>query len=227
MSFQKIRALIKKELLLEFRQRTSLGGVLLYLLGCVYLCYLAVQKINSGSVWKIKEKQEWNALLWILLFFNAVIAVSKSFSSETRGRSLYSFSIYSPKDFIAAKLIYNALLVLLVILLSYFFFAVFVGNPVSNQGLFLINLTLAALAFSGTLTLTSGIASKTTGGFTLISVLSIPLLFPMILLAMRISLLATIGATYADCLNYLLGLLILNLIIGTLCLLLFPYLWRE
>jgi heme exporter protein B len=197
------------------------------LIGCVYLCYLAVQKINSAPVWKMKEKLEWNALLWILLFFNAIITVSRSFFSETKGRSLYNFSIYDPTDFIASKLIYNMILVLAVSLLGYFFFAVFVGNPVNNQLLFLVNLIFSAVAFSGILTLTSGIASKTTGGFTLMSILSIPLLFPMLLLAMRISLMATIGSDFSECLNYLLGLLILNIIISSLCLMLFPYLWRE
>lgn len=227
MSTRRVIKLVRKEFMIEFRQSASIGGVFLYLIGCIFLCYLAVQKINSGPVWKIKEKQEWNALIWILLFFNAVIAISKSFNSETNGRALYNFSIYNPREFIAAKLLYNAILVLTVSLLSYLFFSLFVGNPVENQSLFILNIILASLAFSGILTLTAGIASKTTGGFTLMSILSIPLIFPMILLAMRVSLLATIGANFSECANFLFGLLILNFIIMALCLLLFPYLWRE
>jgi heme exporter protein B len=227
LSFQQISALVKKEFILEFRQKASLSGILLYLLGCVYLCYLVIRKISVLPEWRLKEKEEWNALLWILLLFNAIIAASKSFSSETRGRALYNFSIYNPRHLITAKLIYNMLLVLLVSLAGYFFFSIFIGNPVKNLPLFIVNVTLSSMAFSGVLTMTAGIASKTNGSFTLMSVLSIPLLFPMLLLAMRVSLFATLGKSFSYCSYYLLGLLALNVIICLLCILLFPYLWRD
>lgn len=227
MSFRKIGALIRKEFVLEFRQKASLSGILLYLAGCVYVCYLAIRKINAGDEWGLKEKETWNALLWILLLFNAIITASKSFSAETRGRALYNFSVYDPRHFIAAKLIYNMLLVLVVSLAGYAFFSVFIGNPVKSSALFVVNLVFSALAFSGVLTMTAGIASKTNGSFTLMSILSIPLLFPMLLLAMRISLYATMGKSFEYCAYYLLSLFALNVIIVLLCVLLFPYLWRE
>jgi heme exporter protein B len=212
---------------LEFRQKASLSGILLYLAGCVYVCYLAIRKISVLPEWKLKEKEEWNALLWILLLFNAIIAASKSFSSETRGRSLYNFTIYHPRHLISAKLIYNMLLVLIVSLAGYAIFSLFIGDPVKNLPLFIVNVVLSSMAFSGVLTMTAGIASKTNGSFTLMSVLSIPLLFPMLLLAMRVSLFATLGKSFSYCAYYLLGLLALNVIISLLCILLFPYLWRE
>ena len=219
MSIQKISALIKKEFVLEFRQRASLSGVFLYLAGCVYVCYLAVRKIE--------EIETWNALLWVLLLFNAILTVSKSFLSETKGRSLYNYTIYNPKHLILAKLFYNMFLVLVVSLLGFFFYSVFIGNPVKNIWLFICNLSIASLAFSGVLTMTAGIASKTNGGFTLMSILSIPLLFPLMLIAIRVSILATLGSTFVACSNYLLALAALNTALVLLCYLLFPYIWRD
>lgn len=221
MSLTKIYALVKKEFVLEFRQRSSLSGIILYLVGCIYLAYLAFM----GS--PLKERPLWNALLWIILLFNAIISVSKSFASETRGRALYNFSLYDPRHLILAKLLYNMLLVLVMSLLGFFFYGWFLGNLVKNIPLFVTNLSLSALAFSGILTMTAAIASRINGNFTLMSILSIPLLFPLLLIAMRISLLAAMGSSFASCTNYLLALGALNVMVVVLCYLLFPYLWRE
>jgi heme exporter protein B len=191
------------------------------------VCYLAIRKINAGTEWRLKEVEEWNALLWILLLFNAIITASKSFSAETKGRALYNYSLYNPRHLIGAKLIYNMVLVMVVSIIGYGFFSLFIGNPVKNTPLFIVNIILSSLAFSGVLTMTAGISSKTNGSFTLMSVLSIPLLFPMLLLALKISMMATLGNSFTHGMNYLLGLIALNVIIVLLCIILFPYLWRE
>jgi heme exporter protein B len=221
MSFTKISALVKKEFVLEFRQRSALSGILLYLAGCIYLCYLAF----IGKT--VSDRSNWNALLWIILLFNAIITVSKSFSSETRGRALYSFTLYDPRHLILAKLFYNMILVLVVSFAGFFFYGWFIGNLVENVPLFLLNLAVSSLAFSGILTLTSGIASRINGNFTLMSILSIPLMFPLLLICMRISLMTASGLGIAECGNYLMALGALNLMIVLLCYLLFPYLWRD
>ena len=226
-STRRVRELFLKELRIEFRQRSALSGILLYLAGCVYLCYLAIHRINNGNNWKLDEMETWNALFWLLLLFIAIISTAKSFSAESRGRFLYYYTLYHPRELMTAKLLYNLSLVVTVSLLCFVFFAIFIGNPVKNLPLFLINVLLSSMAFSGVLTLTSGIAAKTNGGFTLMSVLSIPLLFPMLLLAMRTSLLATLGNSFSSCYTFLTGLAALNVIIISLGILLFPYLWRE
>ncbi|MBC7863570.1 MAG: heme exporter protein CcmB [Bacteroidia bacterium] len=221
MSFAKISALVKKEFVLEFRQRASFAGIILYLVGCIYLSYLAF----IGS--ELKDRGFWNALLWIILLFNSIISVSKSFASEVKGRALYNYTIYDPRHLILAKLFYNMLLVLVVSLTGFFFYGWFIGNLVKNIPLFVVNICLASMAFSGILTMTTGIASKINGSFTLISVLSIPLLFPLMLIAMRISLLAALGSSFAGCAQYLMALGALNVMVIVLCYLLFPYLWKE
>jgi heme exporter protein B len=183
--------------------------------------------MHEGPVWKLRELETWNALFWLLLLFNAIIATSKTFANETKGRMLYNYTLYHPRDLLIAKLIYNFLVLTLVSLLCYLFFALFIGNPVKNIPVFFSNLIFSCMAFSGVLTMTSGIASKAGGGFTLISILSIPLLFPMLLLSMRSSLLACLGNSSSDFSVYLIGLLALSVLIVSLGVLLFPYLWKE
>jgi heme exporter protein B len=221
LSLAKISALVKKEFVLEFRQRASLSGIVLYLVGCIYLSYLAF----IGG--KMTDKGFWNALLWIILLFNSIITVSKSFSADVKGRALYNYSLYDPRHFILAKLFYNMVLVCIMSLIGFFFYGWFIGNLVKNMPLFIVNLSLSSLAFSGILTMTAAIASRINGNFTLMSILSIPLLFPLMLIAMRISLLAALGSSFASCTNYLLALGALNVMVVVLCYLLFPYLWRE
>ena len=224
---KQVFAIIHKEFRLEFRQRATLSGILLYLIGCVYLCYLVIRKITVGPDWKLREIETWNSLFWILLLFNAIIATSKTFANDSKGRMLYYYSLYHPRNLLIAKLIYNFLLLTIISLLCYFFFAVFIGNPVKNLPVFLTDLFLSCIAFAGILTMTSGIAAKAGGGFTLISILSIPLLFPMLLMAIRSSMLACLGYSFSSGSVYLFGLLALSVLIVSLGVLLFPYLWRE
>jgi heme exporter protein B len=66
-----LSALLKKEVLLEWRQKHALAGVILYVLATVFVCYLGFQRIESV--------QTWGVLLWITGVFTAFNAMQRSF----------------------------------------------------------------------------------------------------------------------------------------------------
>src|SRR6478609_2325171 len=101
--FQETKALIKKEILLEWRQRFALNGILLYLGSTVFLCYL-----SFGVKGNTLSPYVWNALFWVILLFTSVNAIAKSFMQERAGRMIYYYSIASPQAIIISKIIYNA-----------------------------------------------------------------------------------------------------------------------
>jgi len=222
MLFKEIKALFRKELTLEWRQRYALNGILLYVVGAVFICYLSFN-LRAGQI----EPITWNALFWIIMLFSAVNAVAKSFMQERYGQVIYFYTLASPEGIILAKIIYNTLLMLLLAFLGYAFYSLVLGNPIQDHGLFIAVLVLGSLGFSGTLTMVSGIASKANNSATLMAVLGFPIVIPMLMMIIRVSKNAIDGLDRSVSTDSLLVLLAINAIVITLSYMLFPYLWRT
>lgn len=212
-------ALLKKDVLLEFRQRYALFSILLYVVATVYISYLIFSNI--------KDVRTWNALFWIILIFASVNSAAKSFSNESENRFWYYYQLSSPQAIILSKIIYNTLLIWIISLVTYVIYSWFLGNPVENHLHFLAVILLGSASFSGILTVVSAIAVKTNNNATLMAILSIPLLLPAVIIIVKASQLSLMGMTMAQNGAYLAGLLVLNLLVTAMGYLLFPYLWRE
>ena len=217
-----IRTLIKKEFLLEWRQKYALNGILLYLISTVFVCYLSF-RLRGNSI----DPITWNALFWIIILFTAVSSVAKSFMQEQEGRQLYYYSIANPQAIIISKTIYNALLMVVLSLAGFLAYSLVMDNPVLDHKLFMINIILASIGFSSVLTLVSGIAAKAGNNATLMAILSFPVIIPMLLIVMKISKNAMDGLEFSSSIDELLTLLAINMIVGTVSYILFPYLWRS
>jgi heme exporter protein B len=217
-----IISLIKKELLLEWRNRYAMNGILLYLGSTIFICYMSFN-IKAG----VFETSTWNALFWIIILFSAVNAVAKSFIQERQGRFLYYYIIASPQDVILSKIIYNCLLLIILSITGFIFYSIVLGNPVQDVPLFLINIVLAAIGFSASLTMVSGIASKASNSSTLMVILGFPIILPILLMVIRISNRAIEGAEFSTSFDDLLTLLAINAISATVAWLLFPFLWKS
>ncbi|MCC6373030.1 MAG: heme exporter protein CcmB [Bacteroidia bacterium] len=215
-----LSSLIKKELLLEFRQKSTIGGVVVYVVGTIFVSALCFK----GKL----DKPTWNALFWVISLFTSVTISGKSFLKETGGQALYNYLYYAPRHFILAKTLYNMLFMLGLSLITFFFYGFFIKNEVENMGLFLLVLTLASTGLAGVLSLMSAIASKASGNFAIMSILSFPVLMPLILVIIRLSKQAVDGIEWAGVGFDLIAILAaLNVLTITLSFLLFPYLWRD
>ena len=215
-----LKSLIKKELILEFRQKSTLGGVLVYVIGTVFVSALCFK----GHL----DKPTWNALFWVVTLFTSVTISGKSFLKETGGQALFNFLHYSPQQFIFSKIITSMVFMLCLSFITFFFYAFFIKNEVQNLGLFLIVLILASTGLAGVLSLMSAIASKASGNFAMMSILSFPVLLPLILVVIRLSKQAVDGIEWAGVsFNFIVILSALNVLVIALSFLLFPYLWRD
>jgi heme exporter protein B len=219
---KEISVLIQKEITLEWRQKYALNGILLYVVSAVFITYLSVGA-KQGNI----GVPTWNALYWIIIMFSAVNAVAKSFVQEHQGRQLYYYMIASPESIIISKMIYNTILTLILALLGYLVFSIILGNPVADQGLFILNLILGAIGFSACLTMVSGIASKASNNATLMAILSFPVIIPILLMTIRVSKNAIDGLDWSVSLDKIVTLLAINAIIAATGYILFPYLWRS
>lgn len=220
--FREINTLIYKDLRLEWRQRYAINGIVLYLVSTVFICYLSFNaKQNQLNI------PVWNALFWIILLFTAVNAVGKSFIQEPQERQIYYYTLVSPQGIILSKIIYNTLIMWLISVIGFAFYALVLGNPVQDWGLFVGNILLGSLGFSSVLTMVASIASKSANSTTLMAVLSFPVILPLLLLLIKVSKNALDGLSRSASYDELISIGAINVIVMVLSYILFPYLWRS
>jgi heme exporter protein B len=210
--------LLRKELLLEWRGKYALSGILLYVLSTVFVVYISFIRV---------EATVWNTLYWIIVLFAGVNAVLKSFVQETGRRQLYYYSLAHPIAVLLAKVVYNVGLLGVLSLLTWLGLALVTGNPVQDYGLFLGTLALGALGFSITFTFVSAIAVKTAQSATIMAILSFPVIIPILLLLVKMSATA-LELIDRQGLGGDVGLLVgIDLLLLGLSLILYPFLWRD
>jgi heme exporter protein B len=215
----RIFTLFKKDVLLEFRQKHTFYGILLYIASTIFVIFLSIDK--PGAI-------VWNGLFWVIQLFICVNAVAKSFLQESSGRMLYFYTIASPVEFIIAKMLYNLLLMILMSLLSLLLFVVFLDNPVDNAFWFVGIVILGGASISIVFTLMSAIAAKAQQNAALIAILGFPVILPQLLLLMRLSKAAFAEVFKEGAVLQLSGLIIgLDVLVIALALILFPYLWKD
>lgn len=213
-----VQSLIKKEILLEWRSKYAFNGILLYVVSTIFVCYLS---------FKSTQPIVWNVLFWIIMLFSAVNAIAKSFIQESKGRLLYYYSIASPQAIIIAKTMYNICLLLLITFIAFIVYSIIFKNPLSDPYLYLLSIFLGSLSFSTVFTMTSAIASKAGNNGTLMAILSFPVIIPMLMLLIKLSKNAMDGLDRSVSYDEIGVLILINIIVVSASLVLFPYLWKD
>ena len=218
LEIKQIAALVKKDLLLEFRQQHSFFGIVLYVFCTVFVVYLTM-----GS----PEEMVWNGLFWIVQLFVCINAVTKSFAIDSNGRMLYYYSLSNPTNFIVAKLLYNAILMCVFSSISFLVFLLFLQNPFQYIFLFWLIALLGGVGLSFVFSFLSSIAAKAKQQAALMAIMGFPVIIPQLLLLMKISTIAFSNVVQSG-LWQMIGLLFaLNCLVIVLAYILFPFLWKD
>jgi heme exporter protein B len=217
-SIKTIAALFKKDLLLEIRQQYSFYGVLLYVCSTIFVLYLAMGQ---------PEDEVWNGLFWMIQLFVCVNAVAKSFLQESKERMLYFYSIAGPRDFILSKLLFNALLMIVMSITSLLLFLLLMGNPLREPLQFIGLAILGGVSLSVVFTFLAAIAAKAQQQAALMAILGFPIIIPQLLLLMKIATIAFSSVIQAGLAQMILLLIALDLMVIVLAIILFPFLWKD
>lgn len=203
---------------MEWRQKHTLFGVLLYVGSTVFVVYMM-----SGQ----PEAKIWNALFWLTQLFVAVNSVSKSFLQEPVGRFRYYFTLVKPSTFLLAKMIYSLVLLLAMSLVSLVLFSLLLGMPLIQVGLFVLIMAIGSISLSVVFTFLSAIAARAQQNASLMAILGFPLVTPVLMMLSNLALKA-ISPVYQPGWWLLAGVLILlDVLVVVLGLILFPFLWQE
>lgn len=213
-------ALFKKELLLEWKQKYALNGMLLYSLSMVFVVSVGLQR-NLPP-------QAWNVVFWIILLFVSVNAVAKSFMGERSGQFLYLYNLAGARAIIVAKMLYNCLLISGIAIVTLIFFLLLSGaGKIVDPLQYGLMVLIGSLAFAANLTLVSAIASKAQNQATLLAVLSFPILVPEMLVGITASGKAIQGLPLSASMGEVIFSATFVVIIAAVSVILFPFLWKD
>lgn len=216
---KQVKQLVRKEMLLEWRSKYALNGVLLYVVSTVFVCFLSFITV---------DKFTWNALFWIIMLFASINAVAKSFLQESKGRHLYIYTLVSPTALIIAKTIYNSVLMIGLTLIALLFYCMVFEFPKGGDFLmYVVATVLGSLTFATIFTMVSAIASKAGNGGMLMAILSFPVIIPVLILLIKLAKNAIDGLDRSVSLDDIGMIVIVNVLVMAVSILLFPYLWRD
>lgn len=219
MQYTRVKALVHKEFLQDWKEKNSLASILVYVTSTVFVCYLAFQQIVNAKTYV--------ALFWIITLFTSVNTIIKSFAQDTDNRLLYYYSIANPKEIILSKIIYNTTILLGITIVTFGVYVTLLGNPVVNVTGFTFTIILGSVGLSVVFTLMAAIASKSNNNPALMAILSFPVILPFLITLIALSLNFAQGVSNENNFRYFMSLGGIIVIGITMAYLLFPYLWRD
>ena len=216
---RQIYELLRWELKLEWRDKYALASIFLYVVTTVVIVYLAVGRGLEGEI--------FNALYWVVLFFGAMVAATRSFLREGGRRHLYYYTLADPLALLGSKLIFNVILIWMIGGLSYVLLSLFApASVIVHPAPFWLAVAFGGLGLSTILTFVSAIAARAGGSGTLMAILSFPLVIPLLKLMLDAGVYALDLGTdsYTQPLYLTVAVDLLALAVAVL---LFPFVWRD
>ncbi|MBS1771806.1 MAG: heme exporter protein CcmB [Bacteroidetes bacterium] len=211
-------SLIKKDLLIEWRQKHTLYGVLLYVSATVFAVYMM-----TGQ----PEAKIWNALFWITQLFVAINSVAKSFLQEHPNRFRYYYTLTGPATYLLAKMIYSMVLLVIMSLVSFLLFNMLLGSPLVQTSLFALITAIGSVSLSVLFTFLSAIASRANNNASLVAILGFPLVIPILMVLSNLAMKAVMPVYQPGWWSLALVLMMLDALIIICGIILFPFLWQE
>ncbi len=210
-----------KDLRLELRTKSALNAILMF--GITTLAVVSFSLGQSGLSPKLLS-----SLFWIIMFFSAMSGLAQTFiREEETGTSLILNLTAEPNSIYIGKLLFNlTLLVTMTAIITPMFF-IFTDAPTGNILPFVVILVLGILGLVSATTLVAAIISKASVKGALFSVVSFPVL--MILLMVLVGATEKIfdNQSLAETSSEIQVLISYVVVMTTISLLLFKFVWRE
>jgi heme exporter protein B len=214
-------AILLKDIKSEFRTRYAFNALIMFSLVILVVISISIGQYNLNS-------NLASSILWILIFFASVTGLGQSFIKEEETGTVIALRLHSkPSAVWLGKFIYNTLLlfVLELIFVPLFFILLKVecGNPV----LFFTVIILSSIGLSGATTIIAAIIAKASVKGALFAVLSFPVLLPLLISAISATQIAFSGGSFGDAISDIKLLISFPVIIMTVSIFLFDYIWNS
>ncbi|MEJ5262103.1 MAG: heme exporter protein CcmB [Ignavibacterium sp.] len=214
--------LFLKDFRSELRTRYAINALAMFIIVAISVILFSIgnEKINENLT---------AGLFWVVIFFTAMSGLSRAFvSEEERGTTLTLQLVASPTTVFSGKLIFNVILVFAMnAIIAILYGALFEDFIIKNFLLFLSTFVLGNIGLAVSSTIIAAIIAKAGAKGTLYPVLSFPILLPLILTCVQLTLFSFDGTSFEKSKFELAIVVSYDVIMITVSYLLFDFIWKE
>ncbi len=211
----------QKDVRLEFRTRYAINAILMFAITTLTAVSFSIGPIRLGS-------EILSPLLWIILFFSAMSGLAHIFVREEEQQTADTLRLVTPPNTIfLGKWLFNLTLLFGLEIVIIPLFLALMNVSVANLLLFFLLLVLGSIGLASVATLIAAIISQASARGALFAVLTFPIALPILISVIHGTRLAMDGSQFSDCLSDLQILFSFSVVILTLSLLMFEFVWRK
>ncbi|HSL93731.1 MAG TPA: heme exporter protein CcmB [Bacillota bacterium] len=215
-----LAALLHKDFVEELRARHAVGALLMFALVTLTVVSFAVGAFHPDAAIHA-------ALLWITVFFSGMSGLGRSFIKEEEAKTAVLLRLAaSPDTVFVGKLLFNTAVMVAVSTLIYILYLVLMGVG-GNLTLLYLVLLLGTLGMACGTTLLAAVVAQAGNQAMLLPVLALPVLMPLLMVAVNASRIALEGGGAGDMWGLLAFLVSFPVVILAVSLLLFEYVWHN
>ena len=215
-------AIAFKDLRSELRTRYAVNALLMFVVTSVATILFALREDRVGT-------DVLSGMYWVVVFFSGMAGLSRIFvGEEERGTTLTLRLIASSSAVYFGKLLFNCLqTILLVLAATVLYLIAFPEFVIRSAALFAATVFLGSLGFAAAATVIAAIVAKAQAKGTLYTVLSFPILAPLLLTVIQTTAMALDGAEFSAALGQF------QILFGYICavvglsFILFDYIWKD
>jgi heme exporter protein B len=215
-------SLFRKDLNSELRTRYAVNALAMFIIVAISVILFSIgdEKITPELT---------GGLFWVIIFFTAMSGLSRAFvSEEERGTTLALQLVASPSTIFTGKLIFNTILVFCMnTVIALLYSTLFEAFVLENFVLFLYSFILGNIGLAVSSTIIAAIIAKAGAKGTLYPVLSFPILLPLILTSVRLTIFSMDGISFERAKFELAIVLSYDVIMTTASYMLFEFIWKD
>lgn len=218
----KAYALFQKDFRSELRTRYAVNALIMFIVVTISIILFSIgnERISQPLT---------GGLYWVVIFFSAMSGLSRAFvSEEERGTTLTLHLIASPNTVFTGKLIFNLILTFAMnTVITILYSAIFEGFTIQNLSLFMVSFVLGNIGLAVASTIIAALIAKAGSKGTLYPVLSFPILLPLILESVKLTLFSIDGIPFAECMVDIAIVGSYDIVILAASYMLFDFVWKD
>lgn len=213
--------IFQKDVKQEFKTRFAINAIILFAVVTLVAISFSVGVFSIS--FEIKS-----ALLWIILFFSSMTALSHIFIREEETHTAETLKLISdPINVYIGKLMFNFLLLLILEIILIPLFYVLMDFHVENIRIFLTIVFLGSIGLSAGATMIAAIISKASTKGALFAILSFPIMLPVIIAGINGTKIAVSNNGFDSAMGEIQMLFAYSVVVITASILLFDFVWNE
>lgn len=211
---------IKKDFLIESRNRSAINISFAF----AGITTLSVSLAAGGVPF---TPVVHSIIFWIILFFSAMSGLAHIFIREEEEKnSLFLSLYYTPEEIYLSKLIFNIILFLSISVIVTVLYLFFLQVLPVYLFLFILTVVSGSIAIASVTTILGAMVSKAGSGSSLFTVISFPILLPVLWTAISLTSVSIDGTGIQEYRN-ILFLLAFSGVIVSVSYLSFKFIWTE